>query len=403
MRGGFFSLFLSLPLMKYDFDEPVIRRGTDCYKWDIDSPSDDIIPLWVADMDFRVAPKIASALQARVAHGVFGYTKVPQSFYDAITNWYSRRYGCEVQSGSILYTSGVVPAVSAIIKALAGEDGCGVLMQTPAYNCFFSSIKNNKCHVVENKLVKNGDSYDIDFDDFEAKASLPETKIFLLCSPHNPVGRIWTRDELRRMADICRRNGVTVVADEIHSGIIMPGHEFFPFAGIGDEYQDACVITSSCSKSFNLAGLQISYIIARNSKLRRTVDRAINVNEVCDVNPFGVIALQVAFNECEDWLEEMCAYVKANHDYLSAFLSANMPGVSTSRLEATYLAWLDCRRLGLSSERLGELLLREARVRVSPGDIYGAPEGFIRLNLACPRAQLAEGLKRIAECLKKVK
>lgn len=385
--------------MTFNFDERISRHNTDCYKWDIDSPEQDIVPLWVADMDFRVAPRIVSALQKRVAHGVFGYTKVPQSFYDSIVGWYSRRYSCSVDPSSIIYTSGVVPAVSAIIKAIAGDEGCGVLMQTPAYNCFFSSIANNRCHVVENKLVPAGDTYKIDFDDFEAKAKLPETKIFLLCSPHNPVGRIWSADELRRMAEICQRNGVVVVADEIHSGIIMPGYAFTPFGAIGGQYQDNCVITASCSKSFNLAGLQISYIIASNPKLRRAVDKAINVNEVCDVNPFGVIALQVAFNECEDWLSEMCAYVQANFDYLAGFLAQKLPAVKLTRLQATYLAWLDCRELGLSSQGLGEKLLKEGRVRVSPGNIYGAPEGFIRLNLACPRAQLAEGLERIAKTL----
>lgn len=386
--------------MKYNFDERVSRHDTNCYKWDIDSPDDDIIPLWVADMDFRVAPKIVEALHRRVDHQIFGYTKVPQSFYDAITSWYSRRYGCHIDGGSILYTSGVVPAVSAIIKALAPAQGCGVLLQTPAYNCFFSSIANNGCHLVENKLIPRADTYDIDFDDFERKAALPDVRIFLLCSPHNPVGRIWTPDELRRMADICARHGVLIIADEIHSGIIMPGYTFTPFAAIGDEYQDTCVVTASSSKSFNTAGLQISYIIARNAQLRRAIDRAINVNEVCDVNPFGVIALQVAFNECEDWLDQMCAYVKANHDYLVRFLANELPTLSATRLEATYLAWVDCRALTFSSHTLGELLLSKAKVRVSPGDIYGAPNGFIRINLACPRAQLAEGLRRMAECLK---
>lgn len=385
--------------MSYNFDERVSRHNTNCYKWDVDSPEQDVIPLWVADMDFKVAPRIVDALHARVAHGIFGYTKVPQSFYDAIVGWYSRRYGCRVAPESIIYTSGVVPAVSAIIKAIAGDQGCGVLMQTPAYNCFFSSIANNKCHIVENKLIQDGDTYNIDFDDFEAKAKLPDTRIFLLCSPHNPVGRIWTADELRRMADICLANDVVIVADEIHSGIIMPGHAFTPFGAIGDKYQDGCVITASCSKSFNTAGLQISYIIARDGKLRRAVDKAINVNEVCDVNPFGVIALQVAFNECEDWLSEMCAYVWANFEFLSTFLAERLPSVRLTRLQATYLAWLDCRAFGLSSQELGETLLRDAKVRVSPGNIYGAPDGFIRLNLACPRAQLAEGLERMAHCL----
>lgn len=389
--------------MTYNFDQRISRHNTDCFKWDVDAPEQDIIPLWVADMDFAVAPKIVEALKKRMEHPIFGYTRPPKSFYDAIVSWYARRYGCQISSDSILYTPGVVPAISAIIKGLVGDDKCGVLMQTPAYNCFFSSIKNNNCYIVENKLVPNGDTYDIDFADFEAKAKLPDTKIFLLCNPQNPVGRIWTPEELRRMADICLANDVTIISDEIHSGIIMPGETFTSFASLDDKYQDHCVITASCSKSFNTAGLHISYVIARNGKLRRAADRGININEVCDVNPFGVIALQVAFNECEDWLSEMCAYVRANYDYLADFLTQNLPSIKLTRLQATYLAWLDCRALGLTSEQLGEKLLNEGKVRVSPGNIYGAPEGYIRVNLACPRGQLAEGLDRMAKCLANIK
>ncbi len=387
--------------MPYDFDSPANRRGTNCYKWDIDSPEQDIIPLWVADMDFQVAPKIVEAIQRRVNHHVYGYTRVPQSFYDAITNWYSRRYNWHVESDWIIYTIGVVPAVAAIIKSLEGENGCGILMQTPAYNCFFSCINNSKCHLVENKLVRTDDSYVIDWDDFEAKAALPDTKIFLLCNPHNPSGRVWTPDELRRMGDICISHGVTVIADEIHYGITMPGYSYTPYASLGDKYRDTCIQTASCSKSFNIAGLQIAYIIASDPQKREAVDRAININETCDVNPFGVEALQAAYNECGDWLDEFCLYIKGNYDFLVKELAAHLPSVKAMRLEGTYLAWVDCRALGMKSDYLGAKLLKEARVRVSPGNIYGEPDGYVRLNLACPREQLAEGMRRIIDCLSK--
>ncbi|MBQ2322489.1 MAG: pyridoxal phosphate-dependent aminotransferase [Bacteroidales bacterium] len=387
--------------MNYNFDKHTDRRRSDCWKWDIDDPRADVIPLWVVDMDFEAAPKIVESLRQRVEHAVFGYTKVPNSFYEAIQGWYSRRYGWSVQKDWILYTTGVVPAVSASIMALSGGEPCGVLCQTPAYNHFFSSIRNCRCHLVENRLVANGDTYDIDFDDFERKAALPDTKVFLLCSPHNPTGRIWTVEELRRMAAICRCHGVKIIADEIHSGIIMPGHSFTPFGAIGEEFQDDAVVTASCSKSFNIAGLQISYLIVKEPRLRTAVNRQVNVNEVCDVNPFGVIALQVAFNECEDWLDQMCQYVWANYQFLVDFLAAHFPGWKASRLMATYLAWVDCRASGLSSKELGHKLLDEAAVRVASGDIYGEPSGFIRINLACPRQRLEEALSRIAKTFAK--
>lgn len=385
--------------MAYDFDKLTVRRGTDCYKWDVDAPDSDVIPMWVADMDFEAAPKIVEALRRRVDHAVFGYTKMPQGLHDAVTGWYARRYGCRVEADWLLYTPGVIPALSAIIKTVAGDGGCGVLTQTPAYNHFFSSIRNNRCHLVESKLVAQGDTYVVDFDDFERKAALPETKIFLLCSPHNPVGRVWTEGELRRMAEICKRHGVLVVADEIHSGIIMKPNVFVPFGNVGEEFQDNAVIVSSCTKSFNLAGLQISYIVARDPKLRRAIDRTININEVCDINAFGVVALQTAFNECEDWLGEMCDYVWGNYEVLRRFLAERLPSWGLTRLEATYLAWVDCRSTGLTSEQLGVKLLREARVRVSSGDIYGEPGGFLRLNLAMPRARLVDALRRVAKAM----
>lgn len=385
--------------MAYDFDKLTVRRGTDCYKWDVDAPGSGVIPMWVADMDFEVAPKIVEALRRRADHAIFGYTKMPRSLDEAVTGWYSRRYGVSVNPEWLLYTPGVIPALSAIIKTIAGDEGCGVLTQTPAYNHFFSSIRNNRCHLVENKLQMQGDTYVVDFDDFERKAALPDTKIFLLCSPHNPVGRIWTREELRRMAEICKRHGVLVVADEIHSGIIMKPNVFVPFGGLGEELQDNAVIVSSCTKSFNVAGLQISYIVARDPELRKAIDRTININEVCDINAFGVVALQTAFNECEDWLSEMCDYVWGNYEVLRRFLSERLPSWGLSRLEATYLAWVDCRSTGLTSEQLGAKLLSEARVRVSSGDIYGEPGGFVRLNLATPRARLVEALGRVAKAM----
>lgn len=382
--------------MKYDFDKVVPRRGTNSYKWDL-VKQDDVIPLWVADMDFAVAPPIQEALRKRMEHPVFGYTLVPDSYYEAVINWFCRRHNWHIEKDWILYTSGVVPAVSCAIKAftLPGEK---VLLQTPAYNCFFSSIRNQGCEVLENELVREGDTYRIDFDDFDRKCADEKTTVFLLCNPHNPCGRVWTKKELQRMADICRKHHVKVISDEIHCEIIMPGCHFTPFALVDE---DNGVTLNSPSKNFNIAGLQIANIICKNEEWRRRIDRVINIYEVCDVNPFGVIALQAAYNECGDWIDEMNQYVWGNYQYLKRFVLDELPQIQVIRMEGTYLAWLDIMCYELSSDEATQQLLHEGRVFVSSGTLYGkkAGEGYLRLNLACPRETLKQGLVRLGRVL----
>lgn len=382
--------------MKYDFDKVVPRRGTNSYKWDL-VKQDDVIPLWVADMDFAVAPPIQEALRKRMEHPVFGYTLVPDSYYEAVINWFCRRHNWHIEKDWILYTSGVVPAVSCAIKAftLPGEK---VLLQTPAYNCFFSSIRNQGCEVLENELVREGDTYRIDFDDFERKCADEKTTVFLLCNPHNPCGRVWTKEELQRMADICRKHHVKVISDEIHCEIIMQGCHFTPFALVDE---DNGVTLNSPSKNFNIAGLQIANIICKNEEWRRRIDRVINIYEVCDVNPFGVIALQAAYNECGDWIDEMNQYVWDNYQYLKRFVLDELPQIQVIRMEGTYLAWLDIMCYELSSDEATQQLLHEGRVFVSSGTLYGkkAGEGYLRLNLACPRETLKQGLVRLGRVL----
>ena len=280
--------------MKYDFDTIVPRRGTNSYKWDTPE-EENVLPMWVADMDFRTAPAIIDALQKRVEHGIFGYTKVPETYYDAVVRWFEDRHRWRIDPRWIIYTSGVVPALSAIIKALT-VPGDKVIVQTPAYNCFYSSIRNDGCELSANNLVYRNGRYSIDFDDFEAKAADPKAKLLLLCNPHNPVGRVWTPEELRRIGDICLRNGVFVVADEIHGELTYEGHDYTPFASLSERFQQKSVTCVSPSKAFNIAGLQIANIVAADEEVRRRIDRAININEVCDVNPFGVIATTAAYN-----------------------------------------------------------------------------------------------------------
>lgn len=382
--------------MKYDFDEIIPRRNTRSYKWD-SAADNDVLPLWVADMDFRTAPAVVKALERRVKHGIFGYVKVPDEYYQSVTNWFARRHGWQFQKEWMIYTSGVVPAISAIIKALA-EPGDGIVVQTPVYNCFFSSIRNNGCRIVSSPLIYDGRTYRMDFEDLETKTADPNVKAMLLCNPHNPAGRVWTRDELVRLGEICRRNHVTVISDEIHCELVFPGHTYLPFASISDQHLWNSVTCISPSKSFNMAGLQIANIIARDDALRQRIDRAININEVCDVNPFGVEATIAAYNQGEEWLMQLLGYLQGNYETLCEFFGKYLPQIAVTELEGTYLVWTDCRKLGLSSDVLQSRLLAEAGVWLNSGTMYGAEgEGFMRWNIACPRSVLAQAMERFRD------
>lgn len=378
--------------MKYDFDKTIDRRATNSYKWD--SAPEGVLPMWVADMDFRTAPAIIDALQKRVAHGIFGYTRVPDAYYDAVTSWFSRRHGWDIDREWIIYTSGVVPAVSAVIKALT-VPGDKVIVQTPVYNCFFSSIRNNGCEIVSNPLRRTADTYEMDFDALERCAADPRAKVMLLCNPHNPAGRVWTPDELTRLGNICLRNGVTVVADEIHCELVYQGFKYTPFASLSDAFLHRSVTCVSPSKAFNIAGLQIANIVAFDNDLRSRIDKAININEVCDVNPFGVAATIAAYNEGEEWLNQLVDYLHGNYEAMAEFCRRELPEFSITRLEGTYLVWMDCSSLGMPSDALEHALLDDARLWLNAGTMYGAEdEGYMRWNIACPRSVMLDGLNR---------
>lgn len=384
----------------YNFDEIVNRRGTNCVKWDVEN-EDGIIPMWVADMDFPAAPAIRKAVEARAKHGVYGYTIVPDSYYRAITSWFKRRHGWTIDKEWIIYTTGVIPAISAAIKALT-MPGEQVLIQTPVYNCFFSSIKNQGCQILENPLKRNGNSYVVDWDDFERKCADEKTTVFLLCNPHNPSGRVWTKAELARMNEICLRHRVAVVSDEIHCELVMPGNKFTPFAAVNEDCKNNGVTLNSPTKNFNIAGLQIANIVCANPVWRRRIDRAINIFEVCDVNPFGPVALETAYNDSENWMDELNEYLFANYQLLCDTFAKELPQYEVMRLEGTYLVWVDVRPSGLTSDEVTEKLLKEGRVQVNSGTMYGQTtgEGYVRINIACPRATLIEGLKRMVDVLK---
>lgn len=378
--------------MKYDFDKTIDRRATNSYKWD--SAPEGVLPMWVADMDFRTAPAIIDALQKRVAHGIFGYSRVPDAYYDAVTSWFSRRHGWDIDREWIIYTSGVVPAVSAVIKALT-VPGDKVIVQTPVYNCFFSSIRNNGCEIVSNPLRRTADTYEMDFDALERCATDPRAKVMLLCNPHNPAGRVWTPDELTRLGNICLRNGVTVVADEIHCELVYQGFKYTPFASLSDAFLHRSVTCVSPSKAFNIAGLQIANIVAFDNDLRSRIDKAININEVCDVNPFGVAATIAAYNEGEEWLNQLVDYLHGNYEAMAEFCRRELPEFPITRLEGTYLVWMDCSSLGMPSDALEHALLDDARLWLNAGTMYGAEgEGYMRWNIACPRSVMLDGLNR---------
>ena len=388
--------------MNYNFDKLTERRGSNSVKWD-ECNDPETIPAWVADMDFETAPCIMEALQKRVDHRIFGYTFVPDSYYKAITDWFSRKHDWDICRDWITYTSGVVPALSVSIKALT-QPGDKVLIQTPVYDCFFSSIRNNGCEIVESPLGRTTDSYAIDFDDMERKVSDPALKVFVLCNPHNPAGRVWTREELTRMNDICMRHGVRVISDEIHCELVMPGHTFLPFASLSDDCQNNSITLNSPSKAFNIAGLQIANIICKDPETRQRINRAININEVCDVNAFGVTALQAAYNEGEDWLDELITYLHDNYCALRDFFATHMSEWKVLRLAGTYLTWVDISSTGLTADEFTEQLLNACKVRVNSGMMYGQATGkdYIRINIACPRARLMEILKRMETFYKQI-
>ena len=382
----------------YDFDTIIPRRGTNSIKWDarppFDADTEGVIPLWVADMDFKAAPFIIDVLRKRVEHGVFGYVCVPDSYYEAVCRWFSGRHGWKVEKDWIIYTTGVVPALSAAVKALS-RPGEKVILQSPVYNCFFSSVRNNGCEILDVPLLYHDGTYSYDFDGLERACADPAAKVMLLCNPHNPAGRVWTREELARVGDIARRHDVTVVSDEIHCEIVMPGFTYTPFASVSPENQACCVTLCSPSKSFNTASLQIANIITSTPEWRKFIDRAINVNEICDVNPFGVLALEAEYSpEGAEWLKELNQYIYDNYLLLRKKLS----DWTVCKLEGTYLPWVDVSSLGIPTEKIEEELLRNYKVWVNAGAMYGT-EGFIRINLATPRSVLAEGLDRVSRGL----
>ena len=397
--------------MKTDFDQEINRKNTQSAKWgviqDPDDPSvwhttDDyfgdhrILPLWVADMDFPAPQPVVDALVKRAQHGIYGYTLRTESYNQAVVDWMQRRHGWAIEPGWIISTPGVVPGINFLIRTFVRPQE-KVLIQRPVYYPFFDAIENNAAAIVSNSLMLREGRYEIDFEDFERTAADPAVTMFILCSPHNPVGRVWTRDELARMGEICLRNKVLVVADEIHADLIYRGVTFTPMAAIDDLLAANTVVCTAPSKTFNLAGLHTSNMIIPNVRLRRRFQQTMNT---CGMgkwaNPFGVVACETAYREGEDWLGQVMDYIEDNLDYLQDYIDRHIPGIRVIRPQGTYLVWLDCRELGLDKWALKRLMMEKARIFPDEGFIFGPEgEGFERFNIACPRAILQEALQRI--------
>ena len=374
----------------YDFDEIVDRRHTNSAKWD--EVGEDLLPMWVADMDFKSPPEIISALEARARHGVFGYSGGDNGWYEALINWMRKRYGWELNHEWVSTSSGVVPALDMLVRALT-EPGDRVIIQTPVYHPFFSVVGRNGRHLVENPLYFDGLKYRMNLEKLEQQID-SRTKLMILCSPHNPVGRVWSREELIALGELCLKHGIVVIADEIHSDLVFPGCQHTVFAAISPEFEQNCVICNAPSKTFNIAGIQASTIIIPNQKIRTAYYHVLHTGELGLPNVFAVTALEAAYTFGEAWLEELLVYIQDNYWFTKAFIEQRIPEIKVIESEGTYLVWLDCRGLNLSDQQLDEFIKEKARLVLSPGHIFGSVGiGFQRMNIACPRSLLEQGLQ----------
>lgn len=389
--------------MRYDFDEVVDRRQSGCVKYDFAAEKgmpEDVLPLWVADMDFKAAPCIVERLQKDVTFGIFGYTDSKEDYFHALANWYDVYFDWKVEKEWLVKTPGVVFALATAILALTKE-GDSILVQQPVYYPFSAVIKDNNRKLVDNGLILADGHYEMDFEDFEEKIVQENVKLFLLCSPHNPVGRVWTKEELWRIGDICLRHGVKIVSDEIHSDFVYPGHKHYMLLTVDERLKDISIVCTAPSKTFNLAGLQASNIWIPNEEMRNAFVQKMAAIGYCHVNMIGQHACQAAYEGGREWLEQLKEYLKGNLDFARDYLERHIPQIRLIEPEGTYLIWLDCRALGLSEEALENMIVHQAKLWLDRGAIFGkAGEGFERINIACPRSVLEDALKRLEIAVK---
>ncbi len=384
---------------KYNFDVEINRRGTDSLKWDVAANE---LPMWVADMDFQAAPEIRAAIAKKLEHGVFGYSDLVDDWYKAYQNWWKTRHGFDIQKEWLVFSTGVIPSISSIVRKLTTPNE-KVIIQTPVYNIFFNSIINNGCRPLESPLKYENGEYSMDLEDLEEKMSDPQASLMLLCNPQNPASKIWDRETLAKVGKLAKKYGVTVVSDEIHCDITEPGKQYVPFATVSDTCRDISITCIAPTKAFNIAGMQTSAVVIPNKFIRHKVWRALNTDEVAEPNAFAQVVTVAAFNEGGQWLDEMRQYVFDNRKRVEEFVAAEIPEISVVKGDATYLVWIDISKLGKSSDEVASFIRKETGLYVTEGLEYGeAGRYFLRMNVACTKATLEDGLKRLKEGVNKL-
>ena len=385
--------------MKYDFDKVIKRKGTDSKKWNsltADYGSEELLPMWVADMDFQSPPEVLDALKERVEHGIFGYPYIGDNVYDSIINWAKKRYDWNIKKEWIFFTPGVVVGLNVAIGGI-GESGDNVVVQTPVYPPFFRVLENNERKVNINPIKFDGKDFVMDFENLEENID-DKTKIMMLCNPHNPVGRAWSKEELTRLGDICIKNDMTIISDEIHCDLTLKGTKHIPIASISDELADRTITLMSPGKSFNVAGLFTSIAIVPNQELRGMMNISLEKMEIEKVSTFGAVGLEAAYSEGENWLNEALIYIEDNIDFAIDYLNENIPEIKVVKPDATFLLWLDFTEIEKTNDEINDALLNEGKIILNDGRPYGeGGEGYFRLNIGCPRVTLEEGLSRIKQ------
>ena len=382
--------------MKYDFDKQINRRNTNSYKWNI---AENELPMWVADMDFEVALDIINALEKKVADHVFGYQTIPDEWYDAYQTWWKTRHHIEFEKDSLIFCTGVVPAISSAVRKLT-TPAEKVLIMTPVYNIFFNSILNNGRQVLESQLRYINGKYEIDFEDFEKKLADPQTSLFILCNPHNPVGRIWDKQTLNRIGELCDKHHVIVFSDEIHCDLTDPGKDYTPFASVSDICKNNCVTAIAPTKTFNIAGIQTAAVMVPNPVLRHKMWRALNTDEVAEPNVFSVPATVAAFKYGGEWLDQLREYIYQNKMYVADYIKTSLPKLRLVESEATYLLWIDCREYTNASDCLCSRIRELTGLFLSKGTAYGGDgRYFVRMNIACPKANVIDAMNRLKSAL----
>lgn len=388
-------------IMKYNFDEVIDRSDNFSAKYDeleAKFGRSDLVSLWVADMDFRAAEPIMEAIRERAEQGIFGYTSRPESYYKTMKNWYKTRYNWDMEKDHIIHSPGVVPTLSLIMK-LFTEPGDKIIIQSPVYYPFFNVVKDNERELVINPLKKVDGDYFMDFEDLENKID-EKVKFLILCNPHNPIGRVWTKEELRKLGDMCIKNNITVIADEIHGDLVYDGKRYTPFASISEEFRLNSISCLSATKTFNIAGLQASFAVFPDKEMHDKFDEFLGILDIKRNNCFSLVAMEAAYAKGGEWLDQVLVYIRDNMKFVNEYCEKHMPQIKANMPEGTYLVWLDCNDLGLSDDALNDFFVNKARVALDGGSWFGEEgKGYMRINVACPRATLKEGLDRIKEAI----